>query len=233
MLHVKIDLLKGCPNLINFREQILQKIVIFANKHDNYNTKLFLYMKQSFIFLADGFEEIEALTVVDVMRRAGMNVKTVSITTKSEVIGAHGIPVTADSLINDIDASQAEWLICPGGMPGSSNLAECQALNEMLCNHAKQGKIAAICAAPAVVLAPLGLLDGKKATCYPGFEKYCQNAIMQDTPVVALDNIITANGPAAALRFALAIVANSMGANIAHQIGSGMLLYDKDENFYF
>lgn len=190
-------------------------------------------MKQSFIFLADGFEEIEALTVVDVMRRAGMNVKTVSITTNNVVTGAHGIPVTTDTLINDIDATQAEWLICPGGMPGSSNLAECQVLNEMLRNQAQNGKIAAICAAPAVVLAPLGILDGKKATCYPGFEKHCQGAIMQDTSVVALDNIVTANGPSAALRFALAIVANSMGSNIAHQVGSGMLLYDKDDNFYF
>lgn len=190
-------------------------------------------MKQSFIFLADGFEEIEALTVVDVMRRAGMSIKTVSVTDKSVVTGAHGIPVTTDTLISDIDTSDAEWLICPGGMPGSTNLAECDTLNEKLKAHAAHGKIAAICAAPAVVLAPLGILTDKKATCYPGFEKHCHGAIMQDTPVVALNNIITANGPSAALRFALAIVANSMGANIAHQVGSGMLLYDKDEDFYF
>ncbi len=190
-------------------------------------------MKQSFIFLADGFEEIEALTVVDVMRRAGMNVKTVSITDKSIVTGAHGIPVTADTLIADIDTTDAEWLICPGGMPGSTNLAECHALNDMLRKQARHGKIAAICAAPAVVLAPLGILDGKKATCYPGFEKHCGGAIMQDTPVVALDRVITANGPAAATRFALAIVANSMGVNIARQVGCGMLLYDNNEDFYF
>ncbi len=191
-------------------------------------------MNTSFLFLAQGFEEIEALTVVDVMRRAGMDVKTVSISDDKTVAGAHGIAVVADMLISDADLSNAEWLIAPGGMPGSTNLAECETLCDALKSHYKNGgKIAAICAAPAVVLAPLGILNGKDATCYPGFESQCEQAKMSDTPVVALEKIITANGPAAALRFALAIVANSMGEGIANEVGCGMLFYPKEMNFYF
>lgn len=191
-------------------------------------------MKRSFLFLAEGFEEIEALTVVDVMRRAGMDLKTVSITDDYKVLGAHGIPVLADMLMSEADLSDAEWLITPGGMPGSTHLSNCETLNRALKTHySKGGKVAAICAAPAVVLYPLGILDGKEATCYPGFEKECCKAIMRDTPVVALDNIITANGPATALRFALAIVANSMGDGVAQEVGSGMLHYPRTMNFYF
>ncbi len=187
----------------------------------------------SFIFLAEGFEEIEALTVVDVMRRAGMDIKTVSITSTKEVSGAHGIKVTADLTFKEADFSDTEWLIIPGGMPGASNQAAFEPLCDLLKIHAAKGKVAAICAAPAVVLAPLGILDGKEATCYPGFESQCRNAVMRDVPVVTLENLITANGPSAALRFALAIVANSLGSNIAQEVGSGMLYYPKSVNFYF
>lgn len=191
-------------------------------------------MKTSYLFLAHGFEEIEALTVVDVMRRAGMPLRTVSISDQTTVVGAHNIPVVADMLISEADLTNAEWLIAPGGMPGSTNLANCDSLSKALVNHHNTGgKIAAICAAPAVVLAPLGILNGIEATCYPGFEDKCKRAIMRDTPVVALENIITANGPATALRFALAIVANSLGESTAKEIGNGMLLYPKEINFYF
>ena len=190
-------------------------------------------MKRSFLFLAEGFEEIEALTVVDVMRRAGMDLKTVSITECHKVLGAHGIPVLADILLSEADMENAEWLIAPGGMPGSTHLSNCETLNRALKQHAQAGgKIAAICAAPAVVLYPLGILDGKEATCYPGFEKECVKAKMSDSPVVVCENVITANGPATALRFALTIVANSMGDGIAQEIGSGMLHYPKVTNLY-
>lgn len=190
-------------------------------------------MNTSYIFLAAGFEEIEALTVVDVMRRAGMDVKTVSITESHTVIGAHGIPVTADLLYGNTDFITPEWLIIPGGMPGASNLSQFAPLNTLLINQAASGKIAAICAAPAVVLAPLGILDGKEATCYPGFEDKMKDAVLRDSPVIALDRIITGNGPSAALRFALSIVANSMGEAVAQQVGSGMLFYPRSANFYF
>lgn len=190
-------------------------------------------MNTSYIFLANGFEEIEALTVLDVMRRAGMDVKTVSITDNHEVTGAHGITVKADLLYGKTDFITPEWLILPGGMPGATNLSEFAPLNTLLLAQAAGGKIAAICAAPAVVLGPLGILDGQEATCYPGFEKGLGAAVHRDAPVIALDRLITANGPSAAMRFALAIVANSMGENIAQEVGSGMLFYPKTMNFYF
>ncbi|MDE6126151.1 MAG: DJ-1/PfpI family protein [Muribaculaceae bacterium] len=190
-------------------------------------------MNTSYIFLAQGFEEIEALTVVDVMRRAGMDVKTISITGNLSVRGAHGITVEADALYEKTDFITPEWLILPGGMPGSTNLSEYAPLNSLLKTQAQSGKIAAICAAPAVVLAPLGILDGKEATCYPGFEKSLGEAVRRDAPVIALDRLITANGPSSAMRFALAIVANSMGESVAQEVGSSMLFYDKRVNFYF
>lgn len=190
-------------------------------------------MHRSFIFLAEGFEELEALATVDVMRRAGMDIKTVSITSEREVVGAHGITVRADLTFKEVDFDGSEWLILPGGMPGATNLAAFEPLCDLLRVH--KGKIAAICASPGVVLAPLGLLHGKEATCYPGFEEPCREngAIMRDVPVMALDKLITANGPSAALRFALAIVANSLGEAVAQQVGSGMLYYPKTMNFYF
>lgn len=184
-------------------------------------------MHRSFVFLSEGFEEIEALTVVDVMRRAGMDVKSVSITDNKKVAGAHGITVEADITFKEANFADSEWLILPGGLPGATNLYESEALGDLLKIH--KGKIAAICASPAVVLAPLGLLDGKEATCYPGFEAECKEhgAIMRDVPVMTLERLITANGPSASLRFALAIVANSMGDNVANQVGSGMLYNPK------
>lgn len=190
-------------------------------------------MNSSYIFLAAGFEEMEALTVVDVLRRAGMDIKTVSITDSHVVVGSHGIPVTADLLYDNTDFIMPEWLILPGGMPGATNLSQFAPLNTLLINQAASGKIAAICASPGVVLGPLGILDNKDATCYPGFDKFAPHAIWRDSPVIALDRLITANGPSAALRFALSIVANSMGEAVAQEVGSGMLFYPKRVNFFF
>ena len=147
--------------------------------------------------------------------------------------GAHGITVRADVLLGDTDFNGAAWLILPGGMPGATHLHEFEALGDLLKVH--KGKIAAICASPAVVLAPLGILDGREATCYPGFEADCKKhgAVMRDVPVMTLDTLITANGPSSSLRFALAIVANSLGDSVAQQVGSAMLYYPKSMNFYF
>ena len=187
-------------------------------------------MHRSFVFLAEGFEEMEAIIPVDVLRRAGMDVKTVSITDRHQVTGAHGVTVTADLTFKQADFDGAEWLIIPGGLPGAENLHAFGALNDLLKVHAGKGKIAAICASPAMVLAPLGLLEDKEATGYPGTEDGLKagGAIMKDERVVALDNIITS-----ALRFALAIVANSLGAQTAQEVGSAMLVYGKPMNFYF
>lgn len=183
-------------------------------------------MNESYIFLANGFEEVEALGTVDVMRRAGMTVRTVSINDDFEVTGAHGIPVKADLLLNDVAVGEdTEWLICPGGMPGASNLAASKKLNEMLrAQHERNGYIAAICASPALVLAPLGLLNGRKATCYPGMEPIeITEAEMTGEPVVTDGNIITGKGPAYTFAFALAIVEKSKGAETAGQVAQGML----------
>ena len=181
-------------------------------------------MKQSFLFLADGFEEIEALTTVDVLRRAGIEVQTVSIYPHKHVKGAHGVEVTADITFKEADFGGSDWLILPGGMPGASNLYDFEPLRDLLTIH--HGRIAAICAAPAVVLAPLGLLKNIPATCYPGFEGACKDgdAIMKDQRVVTTEKIITANGPSSALPFALAIVEATKGASVANEVAGGMLL---------
>ena len=106
-------------------------------------------MNTSFVFLANGFEEVEALTTIDIMRRAGMEVVTVSINDTLEAEGAHGVTVKADALISEVNLNNAEWLICPGGMPGASNLAACKPLtNALIAQNSKGGKIAAICASP-------------------------------------------------------------------------------------
>lgn len=184
-------------------------------------------MNTSYVFLAEGFEEIEALTVVDVMRRAGMEVSTVSITDKLNVKGANGIEVVADSRISDIDTTDAEWLIVPGGLPGATNLAACDAVNDALQKHwLKQGKIASICASPAVVLAPLDIVRGQNATCYPTFRADLEKggATYVDMRVVESGNLITSNGPSSALVFAFAIVAASLGEDVASSVASGMLV---------
>lgn len=187
-------------------------------------------MKESFVFLAEGFEEIEALTAIDVMRRAGMNVKTVSITASLQVTGAHGVTVTADVLYDNTLFPDPEWLVVPGGMPGAVNLFEFAPLQGLLEEQARSvsGRIAAICAAPGVVLGQLGLLKGEKATCYPGFEEKMTGAIPVDAPVVVSGKFVTGNGPANALRWALTIVEEACGKEKAREVAFGMLLYETD-----
>ena len=185
-------------------------------------------MKESFIFLADGFEEIEALTVIDVLRRAEMPVKTVSISSSEYVTGAHGVTVKADTVFDKQLINDPEWLILPGGMPGATNLYEHEQLREILIRHNdEKKKIAAICAAPAVVLGQLGILKGKRATCYPGFENLCAGAEMIDSPVVVDDNIVCGNGPANAMSWALNIVGVAKDEQAALRIANGMLYYPK------
>lgn len=185
-------------------------------------------MNNSYLFLADGFEEIEALATVDILRRAGMPVFTVSINDTPTVTGAHDIGVLADRLYTDVrDFNDAAWLIVPGGLPGSTNLAAYSPLCNLLKAHAADGgNVAAICAAPAVVLAPLGLLRGKKATGYPGTEEAArkEGAKMQAERVVVDGNIVTGNGPSSALLFALAIVKEALGEDAAKAVADGMLL---------
>lgn len=184
-------------------------------------------MKESFLFLAEGFEEVEALTAVDLLRRADMDVKMVSISGALQVKGAHGITVTADVIYTDTSFEDADWLILPGGMPGATNLYEYKPLKELLSQHASGLKnIAAICASPAVVLGQLGLLKNRKATCYPGFEPLMEGAEAVDQNVVTDGNFVLANGPASAMAWALAIIDSAKGAEKAGEVASG-LLYNK------
>lgn len=184
-------------------------------------------MKRAYVFLADGFEEVEAIAPIDVMRRAGIDVTTVSVDNDGIVIGAHGVALVADATIGEVDCQNADVLVLPGGMPGASNLAACELLNQALQAHGRAGKtVAAICASPAVVLAPLGLLDGRDATCYPSFEPPCEaaGAKMLNQRVVKSGNIITSNGPSSALPFAFAIVSEIVGGDVANDVASGMLV---------
>lgn len=184
-------------------------------------------MKESFVFLADGFEEVEALTVVDVLRRAGMPVRTVSITSSPLVTGARGVTVKADALYESALFTSPGWLILPGGLPGADNLHNFAPLEGLLRRQAEtaDGRIAAICAAPAVVLGRIGLLKGRKATCYPGFEDMLAGAEYLDTNVTADDKFVLGNGPASALMWALEIVKAELGGQKASSIAAQMLLY--------
>lgn len=176
-----------------------------------------------YVFLATGFEEVEALAPVDVCRRAGLNVKTVSVSGELAVKGAHGVDIVADSLFEDNDYSDADMLFLPGGLPGATNLDEHEALREVILKHHEAGKaLAAICAAP-LVYGKLGLLRGKKATCYPGFEKYLEGADYTAALVERDGLTFTGNGPAAALALGYEIVKHFCGADKAEQLKEGMM----------
>jgi protein deglycase len=180
--------------------------------------------KKAIIILADGFEEIEAITVVDILRRAGVEV-TVCGLDSEKVKGSKGIVVVADSILQENEAVY-DACILPGGMPGAENLASSNKVKKLLLNMNDKGKIiAAICAAPAVVLAPLGLLDDKSATSYPGMEEsFSDSTNYEEDDVVIDENIITSQGPATALKFAISIVDALCGKAIAQKIASATLL---------
>lgn len=180
-------------------------------------------MKKVLLFLADGFEEIEALDTVDVLRRAGVQVTTVSINPTEMVIGAHSIPVVADVLFADCTLAEADMLVLPGGMPGAANLDAHEGLRAAISAHAEAGKwLASICAAP-MVYGHMGLLNGKKATCYPGYEGELAGATYTATPVEKDGNIITGKGPAVVLPFAYALAEVLVGEEVVAQVKAGML----------
>ena len=181
-------------------------------------------MKTIFVFLAEGFEEIEALTPVDVLRRAGLVVQTVSIMDEQVVAGAHGVPVLADKMFAEINPEDAEMILLPGGLPGATNLDAHEGLGQLISDFAKAEKpLAAICAAP-LVFGNRGLLQGKKATCYPGFETYLQGAEYTAALVEKDANFITGKGPGAAMEFAFAIVDKFCGAEKVQELKQGMMV---------
>lgn len=175
-----------------------------------------------YVFLANGFEDLEALSVIDIMRRAGLDVETVSINVTNTVISAHNVPMEADLLLSEVDFKTEGYLILPGGMPGTTNLWDCDFLCEKVKAHAMAAKpIAAICAAP-LILGRLGILEGKDATCYPGFEGELKGANCSVEGVVKSGNIITGKGPGKSFDFALAIVSSLLGEAKANEISSAM-----------
>lgn len=174
------------------------------------------------ILLADGFEEIEALATLDILRRCGLSVETVSIRTSCMVRGAHGLMVEADRPLQPDTLAGSEAIVLPGGMPGAANLGGCVAVREALVRQAAEGRIvAAICAAP-MVPGCLGLLRGKRATCYPGFEDRLEGAILEAAPVVRDGNFVTGNGPAAAFEFAFTLATLFVGREKVDEVKRGM-----------
>lgn len=173
------------------------------------------------VFLANGFEEIEALATVDILRRAGIEVVTVGVGGKMPV-GAHGIAVCADITENELVLDGIDGIVLPGGMPGTLNLEASAVVQEAVAYAAERGlMMAAICAAPSV-LGHGGYLRGKRATCYPGFESELTEAVICDGGVVADGNVITASGAGVAVDFALALVRYLVSDEAADAIYGGI-----------
>ena len=179
-------------------------------------------MDNVYVFLADGFETVEALAPVDVMRRAGLQVTTVSIMGRSNVVSAQNVTVVADILFEDVVFDDASALVLPGGGVGTDNLSAHEPLRALLVDACSRGLlVAAICAAP-MVFGRIGILKGKKATCYPGCEgdlfdaEYTAKAVEQD------GNIITACGPGASFDFGFAIIERFCGAGVVETLRSQM-----------
>ena len=175
-----------------------------------------------YLFLAAGFEEIEALATLDVLRRAELDVYTVGIASKT-VTGSHGIPVVCDVMDCEIMPSdEVTGIVLPGGMPGTLNLEKSDCVLQFIKHCFEQDKlIAAICAAPSI-LGHLGMLSGKRAVCFPGYEQELENAILLDIPVCVNDNIITARGAGVSIPFALEIVRAFKGDNLAEHLEAAM-----------
>jgi len=178
-----------------------------------------------YLFLAEGFEEIEALTVVDILRRANLEIETISISNNNIVKGSHNIEIKADKIFNEIDTNNIQMAILPGGMPGATNLYNHSGLKQLLLKlNDSNTLIAAICAAP-FVLGQFGILKSKKAICYPGFEDKLTEAKIVNENVVADKNVITSKGPGTAIEFALKIVEILKNKKQVEALKASMLLY--------
>lgn len=159
-----------------------------------------------YVFLAEGFEEIEAITVIDVLRRAGMDVNMVSVSGDLPVKGAHGITVTADISIDKVDLDKATAIVFPGGMPGTKNLDASKEVDRLIFRADEDQKaIAAICAAP-MILGKRGLLKDKVAVCFPGFEKYLEGAHVKTDRAVSDGRYVTSRGAGTAMDFSCKIL---------------------------
>lgn len=184
----------------------------------------------SYIFLAPGVEEVEAVATVDALRRADIEVVTVAVSDNLRIKGATGQTIEADSLISEVNTANADWLIIPGGNPGAQNLfANTDVKEKIMAHYKKNGRIASICAGPAVVLAPLGVLKGKKATCYPGLGEAINSngGEYVEQTVVVEPNLITSEGPGTTLPFAIEIIRATKGDKVADGVAAGMLVKEE------
>jgi len=175
--------------------------------------------KRVLMILADGFEEIEAIAVIDILRRCSIEVRTASLSGQTLVAGGHQIIVQADVLLKDIRAD-FDACILPGGSAGAQRLADSDIVHSLISvMHQANKIIAAICAAPAKVLSPAGLLDGRKATCYPGMQNlFPSSATYLEDPVVIDGNIITSRGAGTALEFAFTLAEQLVGKKVIHEV---------------
>lgn len=182
-------------------------------------------MKKIAVHLAEGYEEIEAISIIDVLRRADLNVTIVSISEKLEVVGSHGIKIIVDKLFKEVDYELIDMIILPGGMPGAANLNEHLGLREQILNFNESKKmLAAICAAP-LVFGNLGILKNKKATCFPGYENQLHGAIATGENIEVSENIITGKGAGVAIDFALKIVEILKNKKFADDLGKKMIVF--------
>ncbi|MBO5180477.1 MAG: DJ-1/PfpI family protein [Paraprevotella sp.] len=180
-------------------------------------------MNMIYVFAAEGFEDIELLAVVDILRRAELPVRIVSVTEEKWVASAHGVRLEADLLFEEMDKTGAELLVLPGGLPGAHNLAAHDGLAEVIRKHYEAGKLlAANCAAP-LVYGRMGLLHGVKATCYPGFEPELEGAVPTGALVEHDGQFVTAKGPAATFPFAYLLVELLAGKEKADALREGMI----------
>lgn len=172
---------------------------------------------------AEGFEEVEAITPVDFLRRAGIDV-TIAGVGADRITGGHSVTVEADARIDRLNPEDYDAVVIPGGMPGAENIAaSAEAGSFIKALYAKGGLVAAICAAPAVVLEPLGILKGRKATCYPGFESRFRDASFTEERVVPDGTVLTSRGPGTAAEFALAIIRYLVDEEMAEGLRKGTL----------
>ena len=176
-----------------------------------------------YVFLADGFEIVEAMAPIDIMRRGGLDVVTVSIMETTAVVSAQNVVVEADAKFGEVDSfDDAALLVLPGGWPGADHLDKFEPLCQLLvAHHAKGGRLAAICAAP-MVFGRLGLLRGHRATCYPGFEKYLDGADYTAELVTRDGQFTTACGPGAAMAFGYELVGQLLSEEVAESLREGM-----------
>ncbi len=180
-------------------------------------------MAKVYIFLAEGFEEIEGLTVVDILRRAGITIEMVALGSEKKVTGSHGISVEADVTFDEKDLTDGDLYVLPGGMPGTKCLAGDRRLGKLLTWAKAEGKkVAAICAAPSV-LGGLGLLEGETATCYPGFEEKLTGAKISTEEVVISGQMTTSRGMGTAIPFALELVAQLKSREESEKLRKGII----------